>query len=148
MRFRELHQQRHLNRPPINGQMNYQELCGSACVGSEEKIEMDSDSVEELKQRFESRDSLFLVDVRNPLEAEVALIPGAELIPLSTIENGEAVEQIRALSSGKRLYVHCKLGGRSAKAVQILSSHGIKSTNVEGGIDARSEYIDESIPRY
>ena len=148
MRFRELHLQRRLNRPPINGLMNYQELCGSACVGSEEKIEMDSVSVQELKQRIDSGESLVLVDVRNPSEAEVALIPGAELIPLSTIENGEAVERIRALSLGKRIYVHCKLGGRSAKAVQILSSHEIQSTNVQGGIDAWSEFIDNSVPRY
>ena len=58
---------------------------------------MDSVSVQELKQRIDSGESLVLVDVRNPSEAEVALIPGAELIPLSTIENGEAVERIRAL---------------------------------------------------
>ena len=109
---------------------------------------MDSDSVQELKQRIDPGESLVLMDVRNPLEAEVSLIPGAELITLSTIENSEAVERIWALSSGKRLYVHCRLGGYSAKAVQISSSHEIKSTNVECGIVAWSEFIDESIPRY
>jgi rhodanese-related sulfurtransferase len=44
--------------------------------------------------------------------------------------------------------VHCKLGGRSAKAVELLASHGIDAVNVEGGIDAWSEQIDPSVPRY
>ena len=109
---------------------------------------MDSVSVQELKQRLDAGEALVLVDVRNPPEAEVAVIPGAELIPLATIESGEAVERIRALSADKPLFVHCKLGGRSAKAVQALAGHGIRAINVEGGIDAWSQQIDPGVPRY
>lgn len=89
-----------------------------------------------------------LLDVRNPPEAEVAVIPGAELIPLATIESGEAVERIRDLAAGKSLYVHCKLGGRSAKAVALLAGHGIDAINVAGGIDAWSQQVDPTVPRY
>ena len=78
----------------------------------------------------------------------MAVIAGAELIPLATIESGEAVERIRALATGKPLYVHCKLGGRSAKAVQLLADQGIEAINVQGGIDAWSQQIDPSVPRY
>ena len=109
---------------------------------------MEGISVQELKQRMDSGELLALVDVRNPSEAEVAVIPGAELIPLSTLESGEAVERIRELARGKTLYIHCKLGGRSAKAIRFLDDYGIKAINVKGGIDAWSEHIDESVPRY
>jgi len=40
------------------------------------------------------------------------------------------------------------LGGRSAKAVEYFANHGIDAVNVEGGIDAWSEQIDPSVPRY
>ena len=109
---------------------------------------MDSINVQELKQRLDGGESLLLLDVRNPPEAEVAVIPGAQLIPLATIENGEAVDRIRDLAAGKSLYVHCKLGGRSAKAVALLAGHGIEAINVTGGIDAWSQQVDPSVPRY
>ena len=148
MRFRELRLQRRPHRPSINGLINYESFCGLSDVVSEEMSAMESIPVQELKQRMDSGELLALVDVRNPSEAEVAAIPGSELIPLSTIVSGDAVERIRALATGKNLYVHCKLGGRSAKAVQLLSGYGIKAINVQGGIDAWSECIDQSLPRY
>jgi adenylyltransferase/sulfurtransferase len=86
--------------------------------------------------------------VRNPAEVEVAVIAGSELIPLSTLESDEVIERIQAIAASRTVYVHCKLGGRSAKAVELLASHGIDAVNVEGGIDAWSEQIDPSVPRY
>ena len=110
---------------------------------------MNSISVQELQPLLDQVASeVVLIDVRNPAEADVAVIPGCHLIPLATIESGEAVERIRELASGRQLFVHCKLGGRSAKAVQLLLERGIPATNVEGGIDAWAEYIDPSMPRY
>jgi len=44
--------------------------------------------------------------------------------------------------------VHCKLGGRSAKALIALKRHGIEGINVTGGIDAWSQEVDPSVPRY
>ncbi|MBM5793946.1 MAG: molybdenum cofactor biosynthesis protein MoeB, partial [Cyanobacteria bacterium K_DeepCast_0m_m1_088] len=75
-------------------------------------------------------------------------IPGAELIPLDQIESGAAVDRVRELAAGKQLYVHCKLGGRSAKALIALARHGIEGINVSGGIDAWSQEVDPSVPRY
>jgi adenylyltransferase/sulfurtransferase len=89
-----------------------------------------------------------LLDVRNPPEADIAVIPGAVLIPLDRIESGEAVEEVRRLAEGKTLYVHCKLGGRSAKALLALARHGINGVNVAGGIDAWSVDVDPSVARY
>ena len=150
MRFRELKLQPAPGRPVIDRLIDYEAFCGVRGAGSapEELAEMNSVTVQELKQRIDAGDALALIDVRNPPEAEVAVIAGAELIPLATIESGEAVERIRALATGKPLYVHCKLGGRSAKAVQLLADQGIEAINVQGGIDAWSQQIDPSVPRY
>jgi adenylyltransferase/sulfurtransferase len=93
-------------------------------------------------------DDLLLLDVRNPNEAEIAHIEGAVLVPLDRIETGEAIEEVRRLAANRRLYVHCKLGGRSAKALIALSRHGIEGINVAGGIDAWSKEVDPSVPRY
>jgi len=76
------------------------------------------------------------------------VIAGSELIPLATLDNEEVIERIKAIAASKTVYVHCKLGGRSAKAVEYFANHGIDAVNVEGGIDAWSEQIDPSVPRY
>ena len=130
-------------RPPIENLIDYRQFCRP------ELLAMDSISVTELNALLEAEaDDVVLIDVRNPSEAEVASIAGSHLIPLSTIENGDAVDQVRSLAQGKRLYVHCKLGGRSARAVQMLGSHGIEAINVDGGIDAWAQLIDAEMARY
>jgi adenylyltransferase/sulfurtransferase len=55
---------------------------------------------------------------------------------------------VRRVPNGKRLYVHCKLGGRSAKALIALARHGIDGVNVQGGIDAWSQEVDSDVARY
>ena len=143
MRFRELTLRRDTARPPIERLIDYRQFCQPTVPA------MDSISVIELKALLESDASaVALVDVRNPAEAEVAAIPGATLIPLAQIESGEALEQIRALAADRRLLVHCKLGGRSARAVDLLAQQGINATNVTGGIDAWSQQVDPAVPRY
>ena len=110
---------------------------------------LETITVMELKVLLE-RDAgnVALVDVRNPAEADIVVIPSALLIPLATIESGEAIEQIRSLAEGRRLFVHCKLGMRSAKAAHLLAEHGIQATNVTGGIDAWAQDVDPTLPRY
>jgi rhodanese-related sulfurtransferase len=86
--------------------------------------------------------------VRNPNEYEIAQIPGAVLVPLPDIENGQGVEKIKSMLNGHRLIVHCKMGGRSAKALTLLKDYGIEGTNVKGGITAWSREVDASVPEY
>ena len=148
MRFRELRLAPIPGRAAVEELIDYEAFCGVSDAHSEVPVAMDSISVVELKHRLDAGEPLALVDVRNPPEAEVAVIPGSELIPLSTIESGEALERIRALASEATLIVHCKLGGRSVKAVQLLQNHGIAAVNVSGGIDAWSREVDPSVPRY
>ena len=149
MRFRELRLQRRPSRAPIEKLIDYQAFCTAGCsISGEKSTAMKSISVSELKTMLDQGEDLALIDVRNPAEAEVAVIAGSELIPLATLERGEAIERIHAIAASRTVYVHCKLGGRSAKAVELLASHGIDAVNVKGGIDAWSEQIDPSVPRY
>jgi molybdopterin/thiamine biosynthesis adenylyltransferase/rhodanese-related sulfurtransferase len=149
MRFRELTLRRRPSRAPIEKLIDYQAFCtaGDSISGETSNL-MKSISVVELKALLDQNQDLTLIDVRNPAEVEVAVIAGSELIPLSTLESDEVIERIQAIAASRTVYVHCKLGGRSAKAVELLASHGIDAVNVEGGIDAWSEQIDPSVPRY
>ena len=151
MSFRELKLRPSPERPVIDKLIDYQEFCGvgGTAPGQEEAGAVESISVGELKTLLDAGgDDIVLMDVRMPQEAEIATIPGAVLVPLDQIENGTAIEQVRELAAGKRLYAHCKLGGRSAKALIALKREGIDGINVSGGIDAWSQEIDPSVQRY
>ena len=148
MRFRELKLRRDPDRAPIKDLIDYAQFCGAATTEMDPSA-METISVTELKALLDGdAGDLALVDVRNPAEAEIVVIPSAVLIPLSTIESGEAIDQVRSLAEGRRLFVHCKLGMRSAKAAQLLAEHGIQATNVTGGIDAWAQDVDPTLPRY
>ena len=148
MRFRELKLRRDPDRAPIKDLIDYAQFCDAATTEMDPSA-METISVTELKALLDGdAGDLALVDVRNPAEAEIVVIPSARLIPLATIESGEAIEQIRSLAEGRRLFVHCKLGMRSAKAAQLLAEHGIQATNLTGGIDAWAQDVDPTLPRY
>ena len=108
---------------------------------------MNSISVRELSALMGQGTEWVLIDVRNPAEADVAEIEGAQLVPLATIESGEGVETVRSLAGTRAIYVHCKMGGRSARAVELLAQHGIEATNVTGGIDGWKLVAVSSQPR-
>ena len=148
MRFRELTLRRDPDRAPIRELIDCAQFSGSATTEMDPSA-LETITVMELKALLE-RDAgnVALVDVRNPAEAEIVVIPSAVLIPLATIESGEAIEQVRSLAEGRRLFVHCKLGMRSAKAAHLLAEHGISATNVTGGIDAWAQDVDPTLPRY
>ena len=151
MKFRELKLRPNPERPVIDGLIDYQEFCGvgGTAPGQEESGSVPSITVAELRTVLDGAvEDLLLLDVRNPPEAEIAVIPGSVLVPLDQIESGVAIEQIRELARGKKLYVHCKMGGRSAKALIALGRHGIEGVNVAGGINAWSQEVDPSVPLY
>ena len=143
MRFRELTLRVDPDRPKIESLVDYRQFC------KPEAPAMNSISVIELKALLESgATDIALVDVRTPEEAQVVSIEGSELIPLASIESGEAIERLRDWSTSKKIFVHCKLGGRSAKAVSLLQQNGIDAVNVNGGIDAWCSEVDPALPRY
>ena len=152
MKFRELKLRPNPERPIIEKLIDYEQFCGIPQAQAEEaKRQMDVSemTVQELKQLLDSgADDFVLLDVRNPHEYEIAKIPGSVLVPLPDIENGAGVDKVKELVNGHRLVAHCKMGGRSAKALGILKEAGIQGTNVKGGITAWSREIDSSVPEY
>ena len=69
-----------------------------------------------------------LTDVREPDEWEEFRAPGAVLLPL-----GQVPERIDEVPTEGTVYVICKSGGRSGKAVELLRAQGIDAVNVAGG---------------
>ncbi len=152
MKFRELKLRPNPVRPVIEKLIDYEMFCGipqAQAAEAEQQSMLTEMTVTELKQLIDSgADDFVLIDVRNPNEYEIAKIPGAILIPLPDIENGKGIEQVKAALNGHRLIAHCKMGGRSAKALAILQEAGIEGTNVKGGIQAWSREVDSSVLEY
>lgn len=152
MKFRELKLRPNPQRPVIEKLIDYEEFCGipqAKAAEAKQQAELAEMSVTELKALLDSdAKDYVLIDVRNPNEYEIAKIPGSVLIPLPDIESGEAINQVKELVNGHRLIAHCKMGGRSAKALALLKQAGIQGTNVKGGIQAWSREVDPSVPEY
>ena len=153
MTFKELKLRSNPNRPVINQLIDYEEFCNVSNVSTfknKDNSTMISEiAVQELKKLIDSNsESFVLIDVRNVNERQIAHISGSVLVPLASIEDGTGIPQIRSLIENKRLIVHCKMGGRSIKALEILEKFGIVGTNLKGGINAWSQQIDVSIPQY
>jgi adenylyltransferase/sulfurtransferase len=93
---------------------------------------MQSITTTELRTILKGNFQGVLIDVREPDEYAAAHIEGSRLIPLQTLST-----QLATLPATREILVHCKAGGRSAKAVQLLLDHGFTSVkNVTGGMDA------------
>jgi len=132
------------NRPTIRELIDYEAFCG--VIANEEGRNRDREfeiSAEELKARLDRGDDIFILDVREPHEYEICNM-GGYLIPLN-----ELPQRVNALDSSREIVVHCKLGGRSAKALEFLKLAGFRKVkNLVGGIDAWAEKVDTSMPRY
>ncbi len=152
MSFRELKLRPDPQRPVIEKLIDYQEFCGIPQAKAAEAAEMsalDEMTVTELKQLMDrGAQDYVLIDVRNPNEYDIAKIPGAVLIPLPDIEQGDGIDRVKAATGDKKLIVHCKMGGRSAKALGLLKEAGLVGTNVKGGIQAWSREVDSSVLEY
>lgn len=152
MKFRELKLRPNPIRPVIEKLIDYEQFCGipqAKAAEAAEQQKMTEMTVLELKELLDSNaNDYLLIDVRNPNEYQIAKIPNSVLIPLPDIENGAAIPKIRELVNGYRLIAHCKMGGRSAKALAILKEAGIEGINVKGGISAWSREVDSTVPEY
>lgn len=152
MTFRELKLRPNPERPVIEKLIDYEQFCGitqAKMEAAKQQAEIQEMTVTELKQLMDSgADDFVLVDVRNPNEYEIAKITGSVLVPLSEIESGAGVQKIKEMLNGHKLIAHCKMGGRSAKALGLLKEAGIEGINVKGGITAWSKEVDSSVPQY
>jgi len=102
-------------------------------------------SATELKQRLDRGDDLQIVDVREANEVAVASLPNSIHIPLAQV-----VSRMSEIDPSRETVVHCKMGGRSARAIEALKRSGFtgKLLNLAGGITAWSNDVDPSVPKY
>jgi sulfur-carrier protein adenylyltransferase/sulfurtransferase len=134
------------DNPTIHQLIDYDQFCGIPQADAEAAKEMDVPAISpgELKAKLDRKDKFVLVDVREPYEYEICSIPGSKLIPL-----GELPARLSELDSADDIVLHCKVGGRSAKALRVLQEAGFrKLNNLKGGIAAWSEEVDPSVPKY
>ncbi len=158
MRFRELKLRRNPDcpvcgdHPTIHELIDYHQFCGVpnpaevAPVAEQQSGYMSDTEIDAvaLKARLDRGDKFQFIDVREPNEYQIASIPGAKLIPL-----GDVPKRAGELDPNVETIVHCKMGGRSAKACEFLRQSGFKNVkNMLGGITAWSDKIDPSVPKY
>ncbi|HCE05416.1 MAG TPA: molybdenum cofactor biosynthesis protein MoeB [Verrucomicrobiales bacterium] len=131
--------------PTITDLIDYQEFCGIGDEPDEPQAHPDEVSVQDMKKAMDDSSSdIAFLDVREYDEVEIAKIEGVPLIPL-----GELPQRFMELDPNQTIYIHCKVGGRSLKAVEFLKQQGFKyCKSVAGGINAWSDDIDSSVPRY
>ena len=131
--------------PRITEPIDYEAFCASA-AGTHAGPAVAEITAHELALRLARPDAPLLLDVRDLWEHETARIPGARLVSLGGLEaNLAELDPWR----GKSIVVHCHHGGRSRKACELLLAKGFERVeNLAGGIDAWSQQVDSSVPRY
>jgi adenylyltransferase/sulfurtransferase len=99
----------------------------------------------ELKQRLDNGEDIQIVDVREDNEFAFARIPNSIHIPL-----GQVLNRMNEIDPSRETVVHCKMGGRSARAIEALQRSGFegKLMNLNGGILRWSDDVDPSVPKY
>jgi molybdopterin/thiamine biosynthesis adenylyltransferase/rhodanese-related sulfurtransferase/molybdopterin converting factor small subunit len=166
MRFRELKLRKDPDcpvcgtHPTVTALIDYEQFCGilpaapdpaaplTGVASATNATSMTNAPTEitavELKQRLDRGDDLKIVDVREPNEYQINRIPGSVLIPL-----GDVPKRYNELDPDDLIVVHCKMGGRSAKAADFLRSVGFKNVlNLKGGVLDWVDKVDPSQPKY
>ncbi len=102
-------------------------------------------SATSLRARLDADEDIQLIDVRQPDEYAFCKIEGAKLIPL-----GDVLKRVGEIDPARETVVHCKMGGRSAKAIEMLKQAGFTGElkNLKGGITAWSNEVDPKVPKY
>src|SRR5437667_3960715 len=149
MKFRELKLRKNPDcpacgkNPTITKLIDYQEFCGIRGEEAAAEVTTSEMQVEELKQRLDRGDDLFVLDVREPHEYQICNLNG-HLIPLGDLPN-----RVNELDTSKEIVAHCRSGVRSAKPVNFLRQAGFKKVhNLAGGILAWADRVDPKMPKY
>jgi adenylyltransferase/sulfurtransferase len=151
MRFRELKLRKNPDcvicgpNPTVTKLIDYEAFCG---IGPQESQTAASGvpeiSVQDLQRMRQEKQDFVLVDVREPHEWAISAFPESVKIPL-----GELPQNLNRLSTADEIVVHCKSGGRSAKAVALLREAGFRKVrNLTGGINRWAETVDPTMPKY
>ena len=106
---------------------------------------MEEMTATELKQRLDNGDDIQIIDVREDVEVAIGRIPNSVHIPLAQV-----LTRVTEIDPNRETVVHCKMGGRSARAIDALQRSGFtgKLINLKGGIIGWSNEVDPSVPKY
>jgi len=134
--------------PTVTELIDYQQFCGMRGEESDTVIREDEDQmpemdVHQLRAKLRNGEDFELIDVREPHEHQISHLDEAKLVPLN-----EVPRRLSEMDSSKEYVVHCKMGGRSAQAVELMRQAGLDATNVKGGITAWAKEIDTTMPTY
>jgi adenylyltransferase/sulfurtransferase len=151
MKFRELKLRRDPQcplcgeHPTITKLIDYEQFCGIPAESETPAHNPDEVTVQDMKKALDDpKLGIKVIDVREPDEYQIAHVNGVPLIPLSVLP-----QRFTDLDPNQTLYVHCKSGLRSMKAVKFLKEQGFKyAKSVKGGISAWADEIDPNVPKY
>jgi adenylyltransferase/sulfurtransferase len=150
MRFRELKLRKNPEcpvcgeNPTITELIDYHQFCGVSQNEEEEaNTGFEIDPVE-VKAKYDRGDRFVLLDVREPHELQICRLPEFKSIPL-----GQLPSRVHELDSADEIVTVCKVGMRSARALQFLKQSGFRKVkNMRGGTNLWAEKVDSSMPRY
>ena len=152
MRFRELKLRKNPecpvcgDNPTVTELIDYEHFCGIVPETKEEKAVKNGVpqlSVKEFKQRIDAGENLFLLDVREPYEYQIAQI-GGTLIPQNDVP-----QRLAEIPRDREIVVQCRSGARSQRIAEFLKQSGYsKVVNLAGGILAWSDEIDPKVQKY
>jgi molybdopterin/thiamine biosynthesis adenylyltransferase/rhodanese-related sulfurtransferase len=152
MRFRELKLRKNPEcpvcgtNPTVTALIDYEHFCGIVPETPQEKNVKNGIpqlTVKELKARRDAGDDIFLLDVREPYEVQIAQI-GGTVIPQNDVPN-----RLAEIPRDREIVVHCRSGARSQRIAEFLKQSGYTQVvNLAGGILAWSDEIDPSVQKY
>jgi len=129
------------SHPTIRELIDYDEFCGVHRLPPAAERDM---TPRQLKEWLDGGAQPLLLDVREPQEYAINRIPGALLVPISDLPR-----RIGELDASRETVVYCKIGERSARAVELLRGLGFRDVrNLVGGIRRWIEEVDSSQPTY
>jgi adenylyltransferase/sulfurtransferase len=152
MRFRELKLRKNPEcpvcgtHPTVTKLIDYEQFCGIApAVKEGQAMEngVPQITVQELKRRMDAGEDVFVLDVREPFEYQIANI-GGKLIPQNDVP-----QRLAEIDRDREIVVQCKSGRRSQRIAEFLKQAGYPNvSNLAGGILAWSDQIDPKVPKY
>jgi adenylyltransferase/sulfurtransferase len=152
MRFRELRLQKNRecpicgDSPTVTHLIDYEQFCGVPPQSTQEQTLMTGIpqmTVQELKQRRDAGEDVFVLDVREPYEYQIANI-GGTLIP-----QGQVPQRLDEIDRNREIVVQCRSGGRSQRIAEFLAQQGYPNVkNLAGGILAWADQIDPTVQKY
>jgi adenylyltransferase/sulfurtransferase len=106
---------------------------------------MEEITATQLKQRLDEGHDIQIVDVREDSEVAISRLPNSIHIPLAQV-----LVRMNEIDPKRETVVHCKMGGRSARAIIALERSGFtgKLINLKDGIIGWSNEVDPTVAKY